>query len=65
MIETMKKNAKIFFVANDRLNLYPSEGGIVERAGIKIVKEYVRPVSNRSERDKQFYSETIFKMKYI
>ena len=58
----MKKDAKIFFVANDGYNLYPA---IAEKAKMKIVKEHLRPVSNRSERDKQFYSETIFEMKYI
>ncbi len=58
----MKEDAKIFFVANDKCNLYPT---IAEKAGMKIVTEHLRPVSNRTERDKQFYSETIFEMKYI
>lgn len=58
----MKKDAKIFFVANDRQNLYRD---ITKQANMTIVKEYKRPVSNRTERDKQFYSETIFEMRYI
>lgn len=58
----MKNDAKIFFVANDRQNLYTD---IATQANMSIIKEYKRPVSNRTERDKQFYSETIFEMKYI
>ncbi len=58
----LKKDSNIFFVANDKHNLYPD---IAKQADMKIVKEHKRPVSNRTERDKQFYSETIFQMKYL
>ncbi|MEK7629453.1 MAG: DNA methyltransferase [Patescibacteria group bacterium] len=52
----------IFLVANDKYNLYPT---IAERAGMKIVNQYKRPVLNRTERDKSPYSEIIFHLKNI
>jgi len=53
-------NFDIFLVANDKYNLYPT---IAERAGMKIVNQFKRPVLNRTERDKSPYSEIIFHMK--
>lgn len=50
----------VFLVANDKFNLYPV---IAERAGLQIVKEYKRPVLNRTERDKAAYSESIFHLR--
>lgn len=50
----------IFLVANDKNNLYPQ---IAERAGLHIVNQYKRPVLNRTEKDKQAYSEIIFHLK--
>jgi len=50
----------VFLVANDRNNLYPS---IAEKAGMKIVQQFKRPVLNRTEKDKTAYSEIIFHMK--
>ncbi len=50
----------IFLVANDKYNLYPV---IAERAGMKIINRYKRPVLNRTERDKGAYSEIIFHLK--
>lgn len=50
----------IFFVANDKYNLYPE---ITKRAGMKIINQYKRPVLNRTERDKSPYSEIIFHLK--
>ena len=50
----------IFLVANDKYNLYPA---IAERAGMKIINRYKRPVLNRTERDKGAYSEIIFHLK--
>jgi hypothetical protein len=50
----------IFLVANDKFNLYPT---IAEKAGMQIVKQYKRPVLNRTERDKGAYSEIIFHLK--
>ena len=53
----LAKNYKVFLVANDKFNLYPK---IAELANMKIVKRYERPVLNRSEKDKNKYSESIF-----
>ena len=50
----------VFLVANDKYNLYPS---IVERAKMKIVNEFKRPVLNRTEKNKAPYSEIIFHVK--
>ncbi|MBU6390872.1 MAG: site-specific DNA-methyltransferase [Planctomycetota bacterium] len=50
----------VFLVANDKYNLYPD---IAEKAGMKIVNQYKRPVLNRTERDKGAYSEIIFHLK--
>lgn len=53
-------NFDIFLVANDKWNLYPQ---IAEKTGMKIIKQYKRPVLNRTERDKNPYSEIIFHLK--
>jgi len=50
----------IFIVANDKYNLYPQ---IVERAGMKIIDEFKRPVLYRTEKNKMPYSEKIFHIK--
>ena len=50
----------IFLVANDKYSIYPQ---IAEKAGMKIVNQYRRPVLNRTERDKSAYSESIFHLK--
>jgi hypothetical protein len=50
----------IFLVANDKHNLYPQ---IAENARMQIVNQYKRPVLNRTEKDKQAYSEIIFHLK--
>lgn len=50
----------VFFVANDKYNMYPT---IAENAGMKIVNQFKRPVLNRTEKDKGAYSEIIFHMK--
>jgi hypothetical protein len=56
----LTNNFDIFLVANDKWNLYPQ---IAENAGMKIVNQYKRPVLNRTERDKNPYSEIIFHLK--
>ncbi|MDE5603534.1 MAG: site-specific DNA-methyltransferase, partial [Helicobacter sp.] len=53
----LKGDYNIFLVANDKFNLYPK---IAELANMSIVKKYDRPVLNRSEKDKNKYSESIF-----
>lgn len=50
----------IFLVANDKYNLYST---IADKAGMKIVNQYKRPVLNRTEKDKTAYSEIIFHLK--
>jgi DNA methylase len=50
----------VFLVANDKYNLYLQ---IAENAGMQIVNQYKRPVLNRTEKDKQAYSEIIFHLK--
>lgn len=48
-----------FIVANDEYGLYPA---IADRAGLKIVQEFKRPVLNRTSRDRNPYGESIFHM---
>lgn len=55
-------NFDVFLVANDKWNLYPQ---IAAKAGMKIVNQYKRPVLNRTERDKNPYSEIIFHLKNL
>lgn len=56
----LAKNFNIFLVANDKYNLYPK---IAEKSGFKIVNRFKRPVLNRTERDKNPYSEIIFHLR--
>jgi len=58
----LTNNFDIFLVANDKWNLYPQ---IAEKSGMKIVNQFKRPVLNRTERDKNPYSEIIFHFKNI
>jgi hypothetical protein len=56
----LRDSADIFIVANDKCNLYPD---IAKNSGLKIVTTFQRPVLNRTERDRNPYSESIFHMK--
>jgi len=47
----------IFLVANDKYNLYPA---IAAKSNMMIVNRFKRPVLNRTERDRNPYSEIIF-----
>lgn len=58
----LAENYSVFLVANDKFNLYPA---IAEKAGMKIVKQFKRPVLNRTEKDKGAYSEIIFHIKEV
>ncbi len=58
-LKYMVDNPTIIIVANDEFNLYPK---IAENVGLKILKEYKRPVLNRTARDKNAYYESIFVM---
>jgi len=62
MKKYLVKDYNLFLVANDKSNLYPT---IAEKAGMKIVQQFKRPVLNRTEKDKGAYSETIFHLKGI
>jgi len=53
-------NYDVFLVANDKYNLYAT---IAEKAGMRIVNQFKRPVLNRSEKDKSAYAEIIFHLK--
>jgi len=56
----LAKDYDIFLVANDKYTMYPF---IAKRSGMEIVKQYKRPVLNRTEKDKSAYAETIFHLK--
>ncbi len=58
----LKRDASIFIVANDSRNLYRR---IANESNLQIIQEFKRPVLNRTERDKQPYSESIFLMKPV
>jgi len=55
----LKLDGKIFVVANDRFNLYPE---IAQLSGLKIVEEFHRAVTKRTEQGDDPYQETIFLM---
>jgi CTP:phosphocholine cytidylyltransferase-like protein len=51
----------VFLVVNDKFNLYPK---IAELAGMRIIKEYKRPVLYRAEKNNRIpYHESIFHLK--
>ncbi|MCG6550739.1 MAG: hypothetical protein L7F77_00320, partial [Candidatus Magnetominusculus sp. LBB02] len=50
----------IFLVANDKYNIYPA---IAKESEMQIIKQYKRPVLNRTEKDKGAYAEAIFHLK--
>ncbi len=56
----LKEDYNVFLVANDKHGLYPL---IAEKAGMKIVNQFKRPVLNRVEKDRNAYSEIIFHLK--
>ena len=58
----LKDDAKIFIVANDKLNLYPE---IAQRSGLKIVEKFQRAVTKRTEQGDNPYQETIFFMRDV
>ncbi len=56
----LQNDYDIFLVANDKYNMYPL---IAEKAGMKIVNRFKRPVLNRTEKNKTAYAEIIFHLK--
>jgi hypothetical protein len=59
LLPSMKTDAKFFVVANDRFGLYPR---IAESSGLRIVEEFHRAVTKRTEQGDDPYQETIFMM---
>jgi len=59
VLPLLKSDAKIFVVANDRFNLYPE---IAKRSGLRIIDEFHRAVTKRTEQGDDPYQETIFFM---
>lgn len=59
VLPLLKSDAKIFVVANDRFQLYPE---IAKRSGLRIVDEFHRAVTKRTEQGDDPYQETIFFM---
>jgi hypothetical protein len=55
----LRDDAKILVVANDRLKLYPE---IARRSGMRIIEEFHRAVTKRTEQGDDPYQETIFVM---
>ena len=55
----IKPDGKIFVVANDRFKLYPE---IAKLSGLKIIEEFHRAVTKRTEQGDNPYQETIFMM---
>ncbi len=53
----LSPTSSIFVVANDKFGLYPK---IFESAGMRVERSFLRPVEDRTERDKSPYSETVF-----
>lgn len=58
----MVEDYDVFLVSNDKYNMYPT---IAKNAGMQIVNQYKRPVLNRTEKDKNAYSEIIFHLKEV
>lgn len=56
----MVSDFDVFLVANDKFGLYRE---IADLAGMRIVKEYKRPVINRAEGAKGAFGESIFHMR--
>jgi len=59
ILPTVKPDGKIFIVANDRFQLYPE---IARMSGMKIIEEFYRAVTKRTEQGDDPYQETIFFM---
>jgi len=55
--KSLKKNAKIFIVANDKFGLYEDMGS---RCGFELMDVFRRPVLMRTERDSNKYFESIY-----
>lgn len=56
-LTVMKPKCNIFVVVNDKFDLYPE---IIKASNLEIRNRFERPVLNRAEGNKGFYSESIF-----
>ncbi|WP_456396876.1 DNA methyltransferase [Thermococcus sp.] len=56
----LREDAGIFIVVNDKKNLYPK---IFKMSGLEVLREFKRPVLNRTSRDRNPYYESIFHLK--
>ncbi len=61
MRKYMRDDAKIFIVVNDKKDLY---GEIFKMAELNVIREYKRPVLNRTSRDRNPYYESIFMLSF-
>lgn len=52
-------NCKVFFVVNDKNNIYTE---IAQKSGFKIIERFDRPVLKKASRERNAYSESIFHM---
>ena len=59
ILPSLKPDAKIFVVANDRFRLYPD---IARISGLRVVEQFHRAVTKRTEQGNDPYQETIFLM---
>lgn len=59
ILPLVKPDGRIFVVANDRFRLYPE---IAKQSGLRIVDEFHRAVTKRTEQGDDPYQETIFFM---
>jgi DNA modification methylase len=59
VLPALRDDAKIFIVANDRFKLYPE---IARQSGMRIIEEFHRAVTKRTEQGDNPYQETIFLM---
>ncbi len=59
VLQFVKPDGKIFVVANDNFHLYPE---IARKSGLRIVNEFHRAVTKRTEQGDEPYQETIFLM---
>lgn len=59
LLPFVKPDGRIFVVANDRFQLYPE---IARRSGLRIIDEFHRAVTKRTEQGDDPYEETIFFM---
>ncbi len=53
----LKPDGKVFIVANDKMNLYPT---IAEKSGLRIKETILRAVTKRTEQGDDPYQESIF-----